>query len=108
MVDLAYPMKIAWDKSQVIRRFRCRAKVEAPLKRIFQKTLAHYGAADVSRLALDIFGGCYNYCPGVERLEAGNARCVGRLAVGGPGQCGEVGRKRMQRAVQRLNSGIGK
>ncbi|MFA1625236.1 M15 family metallopeptidase [Rhizobium mongolense] len=63
MVDLAYPMKIAWDKSQVIRRFRCHAKVEAPLKRIFQKTLAHYGAADVSRLALDIFGGCYNYRP---------------------------------------------
>ncbi|QPB18736.1 M15 family metallopeptidase [Rhizobium sp. 007] len=63
MVDLAYPMKIAWDKSQVIRRFRCHAKVGAPLERIFQKMLAHYGAADVSRLALDIFGGCYNYRP---------------------------------------------
>lgn len=63
MVDLAFPMKIAWYKSQVIRRFRCHAKVEAPIERIFQKTLAHYGQADVTRLALDIFGGCYNYRP---------------------------------------------
>lgn len=63
LVDLAYPMKIAWDKSQVIRRFRCHAKVEKSMEAIFQKTLAHYGAAEVSRLALDIFGGCYNFRP---------------------------------------------
>lgn len=63
MVDLAFPMKIAWDKSQIIRRFRCHAKVEAPLERIYQQTLAHYGAADITRLGLDIFGGCYNYRP---------------------------------------------
>ncbi|MFA1621239.1 hypothetical protein ACDY96_00045 [Rhizobium mongolense] len=37
--------------------------MEKALEAIFQKTLAHYGAADVSRLALDIFGGCYNYRP---------------------------------------------
>lgn len=63
MVDLAYPMKIAWDKSQIIKRFRCHAKVEAPLERIFQQTLAHYGQAEITRLGLDIFGGCYNYRP---------------------------------------------
>lgn len=63
MADLAYPMKIAWDKSQIIRRFRCHAKVEAPIERIFQKTLAQYGADGVAKLGLDIFGGCYNYRP---------------------------------------------
>lgn len=63
MVDLAYPMKIAWDKSQVIKRFRCHAKVEAPLERIFQQALAHYGQAEITRLGLDIFGGCYNFRP---------------------------------------------
>lgn len=63
MADLAYPMKIAWDKSQIIRRFRCHAKVEAPIERIFQKTLAQYGADGVTKLGLDIFGGCYNYRP---------------------------------------------
>lgn len=63
MVDLPYPMKIAWDKNQIVRRFRCHAKVEAPMERIFQKTLAHYGQGDVTRLGLDIFGGCYNYRP---------------------------------------------
>lgn len=60
MVDLPYPMKIAWDKSQIIRKFRCHAKVENAFESIFQKTLAHYGAAKVSALALDVFGGCYN------------------------------------------------
>jgi hypothetical protein len=63
IVELAYPMKIAWDKNQIIRRFRCHAKVEASLERIFQKTLAHYGSDGVAKLGLDIFGGCYNYRP---------------------------------------------
>ena len=61
MVDLAYPMKIAWDKGSIIRRFRCHAKVEGAFERIFQKTLAQYGQAEISKLGLDIFGGCYNF-----------------------------------------------
>lgn len=69
MVDLAYPMKIAWDKNQIIRRFRCHSKVEAAFERIFQKTLAHYGQAQVSKLALDIFGGCYNF----RKMRGGNS-----------------------------------
>lgn len=61
MVDLAYPMRIAWDKTQIIRKFRCHQKVEASLERVFQKTLAHYGLSGVSKLGLDLFGGCYNF-----------------------------------------------
>jgi hypothetical protein len=63
IVELAYPMRIAWDKKQIIRRFRCHSKVQEPLERIFQKTLAHYGSDGVAKLGLDIFGGCYNYRP---------------------------------------------
>ncbi|GAA2888243.1 hypothetical protein GGQ99_004814 [Aminobacter niigataensis] len=60
MVDLAYPMRIAWDLNQRITRFRCHGKVEAPLERIFRNTLAHYGEAKIKALGLDLFGGCYN------------------------------------------------
>jgi hypothetical protein len=60
MADLAYPMRIAWDTSSIVRRFRCHAMVEAAMERIFQNTLQHYGAAEVTRLGLDLFGGCYN------------------------------------------------
>lgn len=63
IVNLPYQMVIAWDKTQVIKQFRCHRLVEAPLERIFQKTLAHYGEAEIKRLALNIFGGCYNYRP---------------------------------------------
>lgn len=63
MVDLAYPMVIAWDKSQKIAKFRCHAKVESAFERVFQKTLAQYGQAKISQLGLDVFGGCYNYRP---------------------------------------------
>lgn len=63
IAELPYPMKIAWDKNQIIRRFRCHAKVAEPMERIFQKTLDHYGQEGVTDLALDIFGGCYNFRP---------------------------------------------
>lgn len=60
LVDLAYPMFIAWDLTQRITRFRCHAKVEKPLERIFQATLAYYGLQRIHDLKLDVFGGCYN------------------------------------------------
>lgn len=63
MVDLPYPMRIAWDTKSTINRFRCHAKVEKPLERIFAATLKHYGAGEVKRLGLDLFGGCYNFRP---------------------------------------------
>ena len=52
MCDLAYPMRIAWDKDQVIRRFRCHVKVEAAFERIFKKTLAVYGLEEIQRLGV--------------------------------------------------------
>ncbi|MBB3772011.1 hypothetical protein FHS55_002620 [Angulomicrobium tetraedrale] len=63
MVDLAYPMRIAWDKSQVIRRFRCHEKVASAFQAVFAQTLDAYGIDAIQRLGLDLFGGCYNYRP---------------------------------------------
>lgn len=60
-VELAYPMVIAWNKSQTIRRFSCHGKLAEPLTAIFREALAHYGPAEITRLNLDVFGGCFNY-----------------------------------------------
>lgn len=69
MVDLPFKMRIAWDISQTITRFRCHAKVEKPLERIFAATLAHYGQAKIRELRLDLFGGCYN----LRQMRGGSA-----------------------------------
>jgi hypothetical protein len=68
LVELAYPMRIAWDKSQIIRRFRCHTKVAEAFTRVFERTHQTYGA-DVSKLGLDLFGGCYN----LRQMRGGSA-----------------------------------
>lgn len=60
MCELPFRMRIAWDTSSTITKFRCHKKVEAAFERIFQKTLETYGAAEITKLGLDLFGGCYN------------------------------------------------
>lgn len=59
MADV-YPMRIAWSKSDIVRRFRCHVLVEQAMETIFKNTLAHYGQAQLTKLGLDLFGGCYN------------------------------------------------
>lgn len=60
IAEIPFPMRIAWDINSVVRRFRCHAKVKAPMEAIFRNTLAHYGEARIKQLGLDLFGGCYN------------------------------------------------
>jgi len=62
-VDLAYPMIIAWNRSATIQRFSCHRLLADPLTSIFREALAHYGQADIERLELNLFGGCFNYRP---------------------------------------------
>lgn len=69
MCDLAYPMRIAWDTSSIIKRFRCHVKVESAFERIFAATLATYGLPDIQKLGLDLFGGCYN----LRQMRGGNS-----------------------------------
>lgn len=59
MADV-YPMRIAWSKSDIVRRFRCHSLVEQSMETIFRNALAHYGQAQLTKLGLDLFGGCYN------------------------------------------------
>lgn len=58
-VDLPYKMKLAWDTSISISRFKCHEKVARPIERVLTRVLDHYGN-QVSDLGLDLFGGCLN------------------------------------------------
>ena len=52
-------MRLAWDKSQSVSHIGCHAKVAPSVGRVFQKVHAHYGDAELKRLRLDLFGGCF-------------------------------------------------
>lgn len=66
---LPYKMRIAWDPARTVSSFQCNRKVEVPLKRIFKRTLDHYGLDEIKRLRLDMFGGCLN----VRRMRGGSS-----------------------------------
>jgi len=68
-LTLPYPLIVAWDLSKTVRRLTCHRLVHDSLGRIFSETLATYGQAEISRLRLDLFGGCYN-----KRLIRGGTR----------------------------------
>jgi hypothetical protein len=57
---LPFAMRIAWDLDSHVSRFSCHGKVRESLERIFARTLDHYGADEIRRLGLDLFGGCLN------------------------------------------------
>lgn len=60
---LPFPFRIAWNKAQKVKQFSCHEKVAAALTTIFREAAGHYGEAEMRRLGLDLFGGCYNYRP---------------------------------------------
>lgn len=60
-VVLPFPMLLAWNKQQVIRRFFCHEKLARPFTDIFRHAVKHYGQADIERLNLNIYGGCFNH-----------------------------------------------
>lgn len=69
LVNLPYPMKIAWDLNQKIVQFRCHVLCEKAFENIFAKTLQHYGLPRIQQLGLDLFGGCYNF----RKMRGGSA-----------------------------------
>jgi hypothetical protein len=60
-VTLPYPMIIAWDTSKKVTKITAHKKVKDSLVRVLTKVLQHYGPAEIKRLKLDYFGGCFNY-----------------------------------------------
>lgn len=68
MLRFPYPMRLAWAKNVVVTRTSCHEKVHDAAKRILTRVKDHYGD-DVSRLGLDLFGGCLN----VRKMRGGSA-----------------------------------
>lgn len=68
-LTLPYPMRLAWDKSVVIRRFSCHEKVAASAGRAFAAIAKAYPEAKRRELGLDLFGGCLN----VRKMRGGSS-----------------------------------
>lgn len=60
-INLPYPMRLAWDKNTVITKMRCHKLVANQFKAIFAEILAVYGMANIVKLGLDLYGGCFNF-----------------------------------------------
>lgn len=60
-IDLPYPMRIAWNRKQKIKRFQCHRLVAQAFLNVFNELLAHYGYDRLVELGIDLYGGCFNY-----------------------------------------------
>jgi len=60
VIDLPYPMRIAWDTKVTTKRMQCHKLAAGPFKAVFSDLLAHYGLTELQRLGIDLFGGCVN------------------------------------------------
>jgi peptidoglycan hydrolase-like protein with peptidoglycan-binding domain len=68
-LELPYVMRLAWDKNATIKKMSCNQKCTKAFYNVFEKTLKHYGEAEIKKLRLDLFGGCVN----VRRMRGGSA-----------------------------------
>lgn len=58
---LPYRMRIAWDLKSSVKSIQCHKLIVEPLTAVFSDLLGHYGFAELQRLGIDLFGGCYNF-----------------------------------------------
>jgi hypothetical protein len=68
-LDVPYKLKLAWEPQTTLSKISCHQKVAKSLYTIFENTLKTYGEKEVSKLKLDLFGGCVN----VRRMRGGTA-----------------------------------
>ena len=67
-IDLPYPMKLSWEKQTIVNKMRCHNLVAKNFIKVFTELLAHYGIAEIQRLGIDLYGGCFNY----RKMRGGN------------------------------------
>jgi len=60
-IQLPYPMKLAWDLDTKVSRMSCHKLAAEKFLDVFNDLLAEYGMAEIERLGIDLFGGCFNY-----------------------------------------------
>ena len=59
-IDIPWVMWLAWDKKVAIYKIRCNRQVSSSLGSILQK-INRLFKNDITKLGLDMYGGCYNY-----------------------------------------------
>jgi hypothetical protein len=59
-ITLPYPMRLAWDKHVTVTKIQCHKLIAPNLLKVFKELFAHYGLAEIQRLGIDLYGGCYN------------------------------------------------
>lgn len=61
VIDLPYPMRLAWEPATTIKRMRCHKLLAEKFKAVFRDILAYYGYDKIKALGIDLFGGCFEY-----------------------------------------------
>jgi hypothetical protein len=61
VIDLPYPMRVAWDMNVSIKKMQCHKLVAEKFKAVFEELLSTYGLNEIQRLGIDLYGGCYNF-----------------------------------------------
>jgi hypothetical protein len=68
-LEVPYKLKLAWAPSTTLSKITCHEKVAKSLYTMFENTLKTYGEKEISKLKLDMFGGCLN----VRKMRGGSA-----------------------------------
>lgn len=68
-VEIPYRLKLAWAPTTELSKITCHQKVAKSIYVIFENTLSSYGKKDITKLGLDLFGGCLN----VRKMRGGSA-----------------------------------
>ncbi len=58
-VRCPWTLKLAWDKRTTMTHVGVHTKVADSVGDVFEKVHAHYGDAELKRLRLDLYGGCF-------------------------------------------------
>ncbi len=61
VINLPYPMKVAWDLKISIKKMQCHKLIADKLLAVFNEILQVYGLEKIQELGIDLYGGCYNY-----------------------------------------------
>ena len=68
VLNLPYPMRLAWDKNVFVNKITCHKLVSDKLELIFKEILHYYGLEKIKELGIDVYGGCYNF----RKMRGGN------------------------------------